>query len=131
VRERPAALAVYLLWQLPGWGVAGLLLAGTVAVLGLPAWIVAAGVGLLIARDLALYPAMRAVFRRATPPHPLGVRAVAVEVLAPTGYVRVKGELWRARTADGASLPAGAHVVVRHAQGLTLVVEPADASRPS
>jgi membrane protein implicated in regulation of membrane protease activity len=91
-------------------------------VLDLPAWVVPAGVALLVARDLLLYPAMRAVFGPAAPGRPVGARGRCTEALAPSGYVRVEGELWRALHPP---VPAGAEVVVVAAQGLDLLVEPA------
>jgi membrane-bound ClpP family serine protease len=54
----------------------------------------------------------------------LGARGRAVERLDPSGYVRVDGELWRAEAMDG-EIAAGAQVVVREADGLTLRVESA------
>jgi membrane-bound serine protease (ClpP class) len=46
------------------------------------------------------------------------------EPLAPTGQIRVLGELWSARAAS--ELPRGTHVRVLSVQGLTLEVEVAD-----
>lgn len=41
------------------------------------------------------------------------------------GMVRVHGELWRAATVNGASIPKGARIRVKSIHGLTLDVEPA------
>jgi len=55
---------------------------------------------------------------------PVGRRGVVVSRLAPTGMVRVRGELWRASTVtDAAPLEVGADVRVLEAQGLALTVE--------
>ncbi|SNT24981.1 membrane-bound serine protease (ClpP class) [Granulicella rosea] len=55
----------------------------------------------------------------------LGKLAVARTALAPTGQVEIRGELWQAALRDGSlSLPAGAAVLIREIDGLTLVVEP-------
>ena len=40
------------------------------------------------------------------------------------GMVRIHGELWRAATAEGQTIPKGARVRVRKVDGLTLEVEP-------
>lgn len=109
-----------MLWQVPGWLVAGLVLTFAVAVLDLPSWVVVAGIAVLVARDLALYPTMRALFRP-TAPRPIGARGVAVEALDPAGYVRVDGELWRAEASESA-VRAGDRIVVQDAHGLTLIV---------
>jgi membrane-bound serine protease (ClpP class) len=47
------------------------------------------------------------------------------------GMVRIHGELWRAATSAGESIPAGARVRVRKVSGLTLEVEPVRAPQSS
>ena len=53
----------------------------------------------------------------------VGLTGVAIGDLRPDGQVRVEGEIWRARCEDGCD--AGAAVIVRAVDGLTLQVEPA------
>lgn len=53
----------------------------------------------------------------------VGVTGVAIDDLFPEGQVKVNGEIWRARCEAGCD--AGAAVVVRAVNGLTLEVEPA------
>jgi membrane-bound ClpP family serine protease len=77
-----------------------------------------------VVKDLALYPAMRIIFRPPARTQPIGKQGEVVETLAPTGYIRVDGELWKATVpASAAPLAAGRHVVVRAAEGLTLLVD--------
>jgi membrane-bound ClpP family serine protease len=54
----------------------------------------------------------------------IGAKATAIERLAPTGYVQVRGELWKAELAES-GLPAekGESVWVADVRGLTLVVK--------
>lgn len=52
----------------------------------------------------------------------VGKRAVAVGALWPEGQVKIAGELWKARCDGGCD--AGATVVVREVDGLTLIVDP-------
>ncbi len=113
----------YLILQAPGWIAVAAALAGLGWLAALPAWIVPVGVATVVVKDLAMY---RFVRHALDPPRArlLGARGRAVERLAPTGYVRVDGELWRAETAGG-EIAAGTEVVVREANGLTLRVEPA------
>jgi membrane-bound serine protease (ClpP class) len=54
----------------------------------------------------------------------LGAIGEATEQLAPTGHIRVLGELWEARSSS--ELPAGSRVRVVAVDGLTLDVESAD-----
>ena len=53
----------------------------------------------------------------------VGKRGVAVGDLGPEGQIRVDGEIWRARCSGRCD--AGAYVIVRSVEGLTLVVDPA------
>jgi membrane protein implicated in regulation of membrane protease activity len=113
----------YVLWQLPGWAVAAATVIALAGMLELPAWTAAVALAAYVLKDLLLYPAMRAVFRPPAAPDLVGARGEAVEPIAPIGYVRVAGELWRATTPDRRPLPAGAAVRVVGSRGLTLVVQ--------
>ena len=53
----------------------------------------------------------------------VGRSAVVVSALAPLGQVKLAGELWQARSES--RIEAGAEVVVKAVDGLTLVVAPA------
>jgi membrane protein implicated in regulation of membrane protease activity len=53
----------------------------------------------------------------------VGLTGVAIGDLFPEGQVKVNGEIWRARCEAGCD--AGAAVVIRAVNGLTLEVEPA------
>lgn len=52
----------------------------------------------------------------------VGLPGVALEALGPRGQVKVNGEIWRAHCEVGCD--AGAAIVVRAVEGLTLEVEP-------
>jgi membrane protein implicated in regulation of membrane protease activity len=117
-------------WQAPGWVIAGVALFWLRDMFGLSAWTVTVALALYVAKDLVLYPAMRAVFRAPVPTRPIGRRAEAVERLAPSGYVRVDGELWKAR-ARGGDVARDEHVIVQDADGLTLIVEKSPRPRSS
>jgi membrane protein implicated in regulation of membrane protease activity len=55
----------------------------------------------------------------------IGARGVANDRLAPTGYVRVRGELWQAELMEGAQpIEKGERVRVENVRGLTLLVRP-------
>jgi membrane-bound serine protease (ClpP class) len=54
----------------------------------------------------------------------IGERGFAKERLAPKGYVRVRGELWRAETINGGPpIERGQSVKIVKMDGLTLFVE--------
>ncbi|MGH7390617.1 MAG: NfeD family protein [Candidatus Rokuibacteriota bacterium] len=123
---------LYLLWQAPGWVLAALVLGWIVPAFGLPGWVAGAVVALVVVKDLALYPALRAAF--SPPPYrsaPIGATGEAIERLAPSGYIRVNGELWLAEIrGEGGAVPRGARVHVRDSRGITLVVESIGSAAP-
>lgn len=53
----------------------------------------------------------------------LGASALVDSTLLPEGTVLVRGELWRARSADGSCIPAHTRVHVVGLQGYFLLVE--------
>ncbi len=117
----------YLLLQVPGWALAVVVLYLVHRWLGLPLW----AAGLLLAadvvKDLVLYPWLRRAYEdEYVPPAArlAGETAEVVEDLAPEGYVRVRGELWRARCGGGEPVASGGRVQVTGAQGTVLIVEP-------
>jgi membrane-bound serine protease (ClpP class) len=52
----------------------------------------------------------------------LGERATVIEACDPDGLVRVRGEVWKARAENEASLEEGTRAVVRAVDGLTVAV---------
>ena len=93
-----------------------------------PLYLILGIVALWVAKDIILYP----LTWRAYDWDPsgdvnamVGERAIANERLAPTGYVRVHGELWRAKiTGHGSPVEKGKAVQIQGIRGLTLLVQP-------
>lgn len=117
----------YLLFQIMGW----VLLAGFLSVLvigdAVPLW---AAVGFFLfwlVKDLAFYPLVRSSYEKDVKTGAeklVGRRGVVQEPLAPEGYIKIDGELWRAQAKPtDQTIPQGSPVRVRGAQGLTLIVE--------
>ena len=115
----------YCLFQIPGWALTTVL--GTLfhALLGLPLWMALTVLGVIMLKDAALFPFLR----RAYQPEPtgaaqlVGLRGVARHSLNPSGYVHVRGELWRARTqAHASAIPAGRGIRIVRGYRMTLTV---------
>ena len=123
----------YTAFQVPGW----LLAAGggwwLHRALDAPPWVAAGLPVAWVIKDYALYPLLRSAYEadhRRRIEHLVGAHGTAVEPLDPSGYVRVRGELWRARP-DRPAVRAGkgCRVEVTGADGATLVVAPLPAGR--
>jgi membrane protein implicated in regulation of membrane protease activity len=116
----------YFLFQIPGWVLAVIVLFVFRDWLGLPLWVSFLLFALYVAKDFALYPFLRVGYQ---PGPGIGAEQLIGEIatvrtpLAPDGYVRVRGELWRARLAAGSALvEVGGRVRVAAAHGMLLTV---------
>ncbi len=95
----------YTAFQVPGWIFAtggGWLIHRW---FGVPLWLALGVLVVWVIKDYALYPFLRGAYEidhRWPIERMIGHVGRSVEPLSPTGYVRVRGELWRARTNDGA-----------------------------
>jgi membrane protein implicated in regulation of membrane protease activity len=138
VRDTPTAAQTrrrYALFQVPGL----LILVGVVVGLYrwamLPGWGAVALVAVWILKDAALYPWLRTAYEpdsRRVIERLIGLAGVAVEPLAPRGYVRVRGELWQAESAEpGNTIDAGRAVTVHAIATDVLLVRPFSDSPPS
>jgi len=122
----------YCLYQLPGCVVTAAVLAAAVAWAGLDALLAWGLFAVWVLKELLLYPFVKKAYggapsRLVGADLLIGARAVCEETLCPGGYVRVRGERWRAEVLDPevGSIPEGSTVFVRSVQGLTLLVQSA------
>lgn len=121
-------LTNYLLLQLPGWFLAGVILALLMQWVDLPLW---AAIGLFlfwIIKDLVLFPILRTAYEpggKGGIERLIGAQGIAEEQIAPSGYIRVGGELWRAEALSGDKpISPGSRVKVQAVRGLTLLIKP-------
>lgn len=125
---RHSSLAKYLLVQIPGWILAAVVLGVLRRWIDLPAWGAAALFVAWVAKDLMLFPFLRPVYEargRSGVERLIGVQGTAEERLAPSGYVRIGGELWRAEALQtDRPIPRGSRVRVQAVRGLTLLIQP-------
>jgi membrane protein implicated in regulation of membrane protease activity len=119
----------YLLLQLPGWAAALLLLLWLWPRTGWSPWLAVAGFAVFVGKDFLLWPFLRPGYESGVPigaEQLVGARGVAQGELAPRGWVRVAGELWRAETVGHEGpIPSGSEVRIERASGRTLFVRPA------
>ncbi|MFQ5801609.1 MAG: NfeD family protein [Candidatus Methylomirabilales bacterium] len=125
---RLGPLGKYLLLQIPGWALAAVGLSLLRRWVDLPLW-AAVGLFLLwVIKDLILFPFIRQAYEsngKGGTKRLIGARGIAEERLAPSGYVRVAGELWQAEIVQSDEpIPKGSPVRVRAVRGLTLLIQP-------
>jgi len=123
----------YLRFQIPQWFVLALFLWLLVDRAAVPVWASEAFFVFWVVKDFAIYPWVRRGYEtnvKTGTDELVGAKGVAQEPLNPEGYVKIKGELWKARAEppDRIITPQTA-VKVRSAAGMTLIVEPEDCFR--
>ncbi len=93
----------YTAFQVPGWIIAivgGWLLHRW---LGIPLWVASGVLVVWVIKDYALYPVLRSAYEldhKRPIDRLVGEHGTASDGLSPSGYIRVRGELWRARSED-------------------------------
>ncbi len=116
----------YVLLQLPGLAVLLVLLVLVKRWIYLPSWFIWGLIGLWIAKDMALFPLTWRAYdqdRARAGSSMVGARGIAEEPLNPSGYIRVRGELWQAEVVGGAPpIERGEGVRIHGVRGLTLLV---------
>ena len=92
----------------------------------LPVWLFWSVIAFWIIKDAVLFPFIWRAYDWDRPGRNrsmIGERGIAKERLAPSGYVRIYAELWRAeRLGEGPPIEEGQPVRVKKMEGLTLFV---------
>ena len=116
----------YLVFQIPGWIITAAVLASLWHWQFIPQWLAVAGFFAWVLKDLLLYPFLRPAYDtdiKTGSAALVGARGVAEEDLAPHGYIRVRGELWRAvATPADQVVNAGTTVEIVSADGMRVFV---------
>ncbi len=119
----------YTLFQLPGLAVLILILILLHSWFNIPTWLLWTAITAWIAKDVIMFPFVWRAYDKFSPDVLVGSQGKAIERLAPTGYIMIKGELWRAQTInDSSPIEKGDTVTVSDTKGLTLLVQPQDKS---
>jgi len=118
----------YALLQVPALALLVVLLIAVQRWVDLPAWFRWGLVALWVAKDVILFPFVWRAYdwdRSGDASSMVGAQGITEEQLAPSGYIRVRGELWKAEVmGDGLPIDRGEAVRVREIRGLTLLVQP-------
>lgn len=124
------ALVKYALLQLP------IIVLLTIALfvirqwINIPLWLIIGIIALWTIKDIAMFPVVWRAYEQGRPEDAtsiVGMRGTATDRLAPSGYVQVHGELWRAEVMQGGKpIERGERVLVMGIEGLTLLVKPED-----
>lgn len=127
--ERENSLSVfrrYMLFQIPGWVLAALILYALHRLAGLPAWAALALMAADVVKDFALFPLLRKAYDTHTKTgieRLIGETAIVEEDLNPAGFVRLRGELWGAEISDCPDrVSSGERVRVVGSRDMTLLV---------
>ena len=127
MRTRHPAFWRYTAFQIPGWLLAAIGGWWIYTTLGVPLWVAAGVLVVWVIKDYALYPVLRLAYEadhRRPIEYLIGTTGTAVDSLDPTGYVRVRGELWMATRDDSdGSVGSGSAVQVTAVDGTMLVVK--------
>ena len=123
----------YLLFQIPGWIVAAIVLMLAFEWGWLRAWVALALFAAWVVKDALLYRWFGfayALDHRTPAERLIGTHGIAVDTLSREGYVKVQGELWRARPdPPDASIEREQRIVVVAAERMVLVVRAAAHAR--
>jgi|GEM_PF-504505 membrane protein implicated in regulation of membrane protease activity len=121
-------LVKYALIQLPWAAVLILVLMVAGEWIEIPSWLIWALSGLWIAIDIVSYPFVWRAYDWGQGEgcnSMIGFHGIAKDRLDPSGYILVRGELWKARVIEEkAPVEIGQGVVVCGIRGLTLLVQP-------
>jgi membrane protein implicated in regulation of membrane protease activity len=121
-------LVRYILLQVPGTALLVLILIQLGNRFDLPVWSVWGLIAISAAKDAILFPFVWSAYdwdRQEEVNSMVGRRGIAKERLAPSGYIQISGELWKAKVVEGnPPIEKGEGVRVEEMQGLTLLVRP-------
>jgi membrane protein implicated in regulation of membrane protease activity len=121
-------LVRYIILQVPGTALLILILIQIHKWFDLPVWSIYGLVAISVAKDVILFPFVWRAYEwnsHGDAHSMVGRQGTARERLAPSGYIRIHGELWKAELKNGnPPMEKGEAVRVEEVRGLTLLVAP-------
>lgn len=92
--------------------------------INIPMWATLVIFSLWLIANIIMFPFVWRAYDKDNPNSMCGSQGIAAERLSPIGYVRIHGEMWRAKVIEGASfIKKGEVVTVTGIRGLTLIVQ--------
>ena len=125
MHTRHPAFWRYTAFQVPSWILAAIGGWWIHRWFDLPVWVAAAILVVWVIKDYALYPFLRFAYETDDRPQMerlIGAKGSAIGSLTPDGYVRVRGELWRAKTEAPETIAEGDAVEVTGVERMTVIV---------
>jgi membrane protein implicated in regulation of membrane protease activity len=117
----------YTLFQIPSLALLTLILILVRRWVNLPEWFFWGAIAVWLAKDVILFPFVWRAYDRdrlRELQSLVGIEGIVEERLAPTGYIRIHGELWQAEVVRAdVSIERGEPVRIRGIKGLRLQVE--------
>jgi len=117
----------YVLLQMPALVLLILMLALVQRWVSLPAWFTWGLIAFWVAKDVILFPFTWRAYDRShkgAANSMIGLRGITENRLAPSGYVRVYGELWQSEVVENRPpIEKGESVRIHGNRGLTLIVQ--------
>jgi len=121
----------YLILQLPGVVLLVIALILIRRWVDLPVWLFWGLIVLWVGKDVVMFPFVRKAYEPQDDANPMiGSLGVVEKRLSPSGFVRIRVEIWKAHVPDGSKpIDRGETIRVSAIEGMTLIVERA-AERP-
>lgn len=117
----------YILFQVPGLLALILILTVIKYWINIPVWYIYIIIAAWVIKDIILFPFVWRAYDTRSQDNSLkmvGEKGIAQQLLDPSGYALVRGELWKAEVAKGSPpIKKGAALKVKEIRGLSLIVE--------
>ena len=112
--------------MIPGTAALALILLVAQEWVAIPVWLFCSIIGFAIVKDIVMFPFVWRAYDTDEPGisrSMIGARGMAIERLAPTGFIKVQGELWKAECiGKGLLIEKGEMVRITKMKGLKLFV---------
>lgn len=128
IKSWPLAVIIrYTLLQIPEILLLILILYGLYEWFSVALWMLETIFGIWIAKDIIMFFFVWKAYQIPgveKDQHLQGETGVVIETLEPHGYVKIRGEMWKAKSRSGLTIRAQQEVYIVDQKGLLLIVDP-------